>query len=413
VDPGSCHADGTYNLWLNFDFENASSNFFDVYYNGNIVGYYPLSSLPIVIPHFNDNGETQQSITVCFNDSPNCCATATYEAPDCSDSDVWPGDVNADKMANHFDLLGLGLAYNAEGPARGILGWEWSPTPAQDWPQFFINNNNYKHADCDGNGLVNKQDLQAIVANYGETHGDAAAPVLLGGTENDPPFFVDLPAALPKGNQFMAPILLGTQDKPVENLYGIAFTINFDPDVINPASIELAYDPSWLGVMDVNLLTFDKTFADAGRIEVALARNDQNDVSGYGQIASLIGIIDNIAGKESMSIRISDVRAIQENEVLIPLNRPVKVAELTTNIENPTRNPALYIYPNPANDRVYIQTQYGWEIAEIQLLDIAGKLIETFGAGTNKIDLQGMAPGIYMIKIQTNQGQMVERLVKK
>jgi hypothetical protein len=46
-------------------------------------------------------------------------------------------------------------------------------------------------------------------------------------------------------------------------------------------------------------------------------------------------------------------------------------------------------------------------------LDIAGKLIETFGAGTNKIDLQGMAPGIYMIKIQTNQGQMVERLVKK
>ncbi|MEZ4961440.1 MAG: T9SS type A sorting domain-containing protein [Saprospiraceae bacterium] len=414
VDPGSCHSDGTYNLWLNFDFENATNNFFDVYYNGNVVGYFPLSSLPgVIIPHFHDDGQPQQSITVCINDNPNCCATATFESPDCMNPNVWPGDVNTDQLVGHFDILSIGLAYGATGPARSTQGWEWSPIAADNWPQYFANNTNFKHADCDGNGTVDKQDLQAILQNYGETHGSPGPPVLLGGTENDPPFFVDLPDFLPKGNQFIAPIMLGTLDKPVENLYGIAFTLNFDPEIIPSSSIDLAYDPSWLGVNDVNLLTFDKTFADEGRIEVALARSDQNDVSGYGQIAGFIGIIDNIAGKESMSVSITNVRAIQENEVVIPLYRPSKVANLLTSVSEPGSGIPIAVYPNPASDYVSIQTLPGTAVQEVQLADVTGKTIRQYGQDTRFVNLDGLASGVYILKIQVGGTQVLKRLVKQ
>ena len=57
VDPGDCLPDGSYNLWINFQHENAPNDFFEVFYAGQNIGYFPLSELPVMIPHFNDNGE--------------------------------------------------------------------------------------------------------------------------------------------------------------------------------------------------------------------------------------------------------------------------------------------------------------------------------------------------------------------
>jgi hypothetical protein len=415
ADPGICHNDGTYNLWLNFEFNNATNNYFDVFYNGDVLDYFPLSNLPVVIPHFHDDGETAQSITVCINDNPNCCATTEFEAPDCNTPNlVWPGDTNADGVADEFDLLNLGLAFNAGGPQRPVQGIEWVGLEAENWTQLFGSNLNFKYADCNGNGLVNTADMEALAVNFGETHGAPQAPVLIGGTENDPPFFVDLPGSgdLISGQPFTAPIMLGSADKPVQNAYGIAFTLHFDPDIVDPASVQLAYDPNWLGVNGVNLLTFDKTFAEEGIIHVALVRTDGNNVSGFGQIAAFIGIIDNIAGKDNMSIKLTGVRAIRENEALIPLHRPVETVALTTGVNTPVQDNKINVYPNPAEDVVFIEHADNLPLEMLEIEDVNGQVLRSEKFNSPQLNLAGLAPGVYFLKIKSGDRLFIERLAK-
>ena len=414
VVPGSCHADGTYNLWINFDFENATNIYFDVYYKGQIIDYFPLVSLPIVLPHFASDGEPQQGVTICINDNPNCCATYNFTDPQCMMPNmIWPGDANLNALANHFDLLNIGLAYGAEGPVRSVQGIEWMELMGEDWNKSFGDGLNFKHADCNGDGKVTKEDIQAVSINFGETSGDVQPPVLLGGNEDDPPFYADLPesSSLTHGSPFFAPLILGSSDKPVDDLYGLAFTLVFDPEIIPPASINIQYDPSWLGVADVNLLTFDKTHADQGRIDVALVRSDQNDVSGFGQILGFIGIIDNIAGKETLKVEIENVRAIRGNEVVIPLYRPIEIVELPVSTNEPITG-VFDIFPNPTSNLVYIHHPDGLPIEKISVIEMTGKLAMEFIGHTTQFDVTVLSTGVYVLKIETMNGQFIERLVK-
>lgn len=413
ADPGDCHNDDTYNLWVNFEFENATNNFYDVYHNGDLVDYYPLSHIPVIIPHLIANNLPEQTITVCINDNPNCCATVEYEAPDCEENIiVWPGDANADAVANHFDLLNLGLAFGSEGPQRNVQGFEWTGLAASNWDQSFNSQLNFKHADTNGDGVVDNADLQALEINFGETHGNPSAPVFLGGTENDPPFYVDFPQGGIAAGQFSAPVLLGTEANPVHNLYGIAFTLKFDPEVLDPESIQLKYDPSWLGVMNVNLLTFDKTFAQDGLIQMALVRTDQNNVSGHGQVAEIIGIIDNIAGKEQISIEIQNVRAIRENEVLIPLYRPVEVADILNNITEAGENGKLNVFPNPASQMIYISHMDGLVIESVELTDMNGRQVIFENTQTNRLDLTRLSAGVYTLKAKAADKLFIKKVIR-
>ena len=414
IVPGSCHSDGTYNLWINFDFENASNIYFDVYYKGQVVDYFPLASLPVVLPHFASDGEPLQEVTICINDNADCCETFTFIDPQCmSPNMVWPGDANLNALANHFDLLNIGLAYGAEGPARSVQGIEWTELMGEDWNPTFGDGLNFKHADCDGDGKVDKEDIQAVIGNFGLTSGDVTPVILLGGNEDDPPFYVDLPGPsdLQHGNQFFAPLILGSSAKPVEDLYGLAFTLVFDPEIIPPVSIDVQYDPSWLGVKDVNLLTLDKTHADQGRIDVALVRSDQNDVSGFGQILGFIGIIDNIAGKESLKVEIENVRAIRGNEVLIPLYRPTEIVELPVGTNEPQTG-VFEIFPNPTSNMVFIHHPDGLMINNISVFDFTGKAILEMTGDTNQFDMSDLLSGMYILKIETKEGIFVERLMK-
>ncbi|MEO1262372.1 MAG: T9SS type A sorting domain-containing protein [Bacteroidota bacterium] len=411
--PGSCKPDGTYNLWLNFDFANSDNIYFDVFYQGSLLDFFPLASLPVVIPNFVSDGNPVQELLICINDNPDCCTSVTFEDPSCMSPGVWPGDGNFNSIANHFDLLNIGLAFGEEGPARSVQGIEWIELTADEWADEFETGLNLKHADCDGDGLVTNDDVEAIKINYGSTHGDEQAQVFLSGTEDDPPFYVDLPdgGVLQHGNQFSASVVLGSDAKAVENLYGISFTLVFDPEIIPPSSVELQYDPSWLGVANVNLMTLDRTFADEGRIDVSMVRNDQNDVSGFGHVLGFIGVIDNIAGKEEVKVEIEDVRAIRGNEALIPLYRPVEIAEITVSTEEPQVG-VFDVYPNPAGHQLYLFSPNGSLIEKLVVTNTNGQIVATFSGHTNLLNIAELAKGVYTLKLETKDGLYVERFVK-
>ncbi len=84
VEVGDCNPAGnTYTVTINFETVNATNDTFDVFaLNGDLLGNYPLSSLPLTL-EFETNGTGFDGVTVCINDNPNCCTTIDWETPDC------------------------------------------------------------------------------------------------------------------------------------------------------------------------------------------------------------------------------------------------------------------------------------------------------------------------------------------
>jgi hypothetical protein len=415
VEAVDCAPDGTFGFWVGFEYENPGNDFFEVFFDGEFVGFYPLNEIPVWIEGLTGTPGEVVNLEVCINDQPDCCTGIDFEIPDCDQmGDVWPGDINLDNIAQNFDVLNLGIAFGTDGPARANETIDWAPQVAEEWSEFFAENDaNYKHADCNGDGVVDLEDLEAIDQNYNETHGPVDPFVPLVGDENDPPFFADLPdpGTINVGEPFTAHIVLGSMDVPVEDIYGIAFTIVFDPEVIDPASVELDYPASWMGAPGVNLITFDKQFLEDGIIEVALVRNDQNNVNGFGKVVDFIGIIDDVLGKAEVEILLEDVKALMVDEVQIPLYFPTETIIINSTRYMQEVESEITLYPNPTSDLIWIESTTS-PVLDIQLTDLNGRLVRSWGEGTLGLDLKDLPSGVYLVRIQVGENWMVHRVVK-
>lgn len=88
VKTGDCTSDKTYKLQLNFNAKNPGAGAkFGVWANGNLLGYYALSDLPLTIPNFPSDGGPNDVVKVCIvtTNAPSvtCCAVKEFPVPDC------------------------------------------------------------------------------------------------------------------------------------------------------------------------------------------------------------------------------------------------------------------------------------------------------------------------------------------
>jgi hypothetical protein len=77
-----CNNDGTYNFNLNFNYANINNDFFDIFTNGELFGYYAFADLPINLENFPASGNAFDAIKVCQNDLPTYCETLEFAVPD-------------------------------------------------------------------------------------------------------------------------------------------------------------------------------------------------------------------------------------------------------------------------------------------------------------------------------------------
>ena len=62
----------------------------------------------------------------------------------------------------------------------------------------------------------------------------------------------------------------------------------------------------------------------------------------------------------------------------------------------------IYVYPNPAKDRVVIE---GIEAAEVNVYNALGQLVKTV-RGTNEIPVADLPQGVYMLRIADIEGRI-------
>lgn len=330
---------------------------------------------------------------------------------------VWPGDANSNGIADHFDLLNIGIAYGSTGPERTEVSDEWTSFIAPNWGDSFADGLNYKHADTNGDGEVGMADRQVLQANYGLSHRAVNAYQPLPYTDTDPPVVVDTDGleALPANSAFEIPIVVGSEDTPMNDLYGMAFTVRLDPEIIDLSRIEVVFPVSWFGEENVNMITLYKLYDD-GTLEVSLSRIDGNNVSGFGTVVAIRGFIDDIAGLSGETqVDIDQVYAIDLNEEVIPV-RPGSGALLLTSTEEGIDmgylKESFRIFPNPTSGQVHFRNAYQLPLDRLNIYTASGQMVQQYKKPNDTVDLSYLPAGIYFLQVHV-QGQIfTERLVK-
>ncbi len=418
VHTTTCDSIGRLSLIFKWEVENPAADSFRIIGTGTTYGNFSYEQDSIILTPFQGDGQTVYRFVFQDLVSPECRKEIAVGPIACEER-VWPGDANRDNIANHLDLLYLGVAYGATGPARSVLSSDWQAFTAFSWNRTFSDGVNYAHADCNGDGIVDINDRDAIALNYNQTSGEVIPKTALPGTDLNPPIFVEFPNTdrLPNGLAFTVPVMLGSSQNFVESIYGIAFTIEFDPLVIDPASIQLSYPNSWFGAGNSNVITFDRVDEANGRIHVAMTRIDGINVAGFGAIAMISGIIDDIAGRTATPVNVTNVLAHNSLQEPVPLHTPTMILKLQPQSEDQPGlldlRLSLRVVPNPTTDQVQLYSRYNVPIHAIQLLDTSGRPVRAPEMATDRISLANVPRGMYILRIQIGEHIIYRKVVKQ
>lgn len=334
---------------------------------------------------------------------------------------VWPGDCDYDLACNYVDGLSLGIAFGSTGAARTNTGYTWAATPATNWGTNFPLGVDYKHSDCDGNGTVGWSDVQAIVQNYNSTHPFKPA-VTVSNSDQFKTASLPLLQIVPSvtnigpGNVVNFDIMLGTSGLPVQNLYGIGFQVNYPENLIVSGSAQGDFTGAWLGTTNQTALSIFKQHSGSGFSDFVISKVNQQDTTGFGQIASFQLTTGSPNTLSALPITFSGVYAITENMARIP----VQTQSCTINIDPSlpasvnTEWEALSfsLYPNPARNEVNVSMKE-FMPSMLQIYSLTGQvmLTERLYSVSTAISTEELPAGMYLLELSDGTHRSVKNLV--
>ncbi|MCP4440934.1 MAG: T9SS type A sorting domain-containing protein [Aureispira sp.] len=355
----------------------------------------------------------QATDTICIEvcDNAGLCDTTVFVITIASC--VWAGDTDTNQIANNFDLLPIGLGMGETGAVRPNADLNFDCEPNLDWAGSTpVSNVNYKHSDTDGDGVVTVLDTVAIVQNWGQFYVRGTQSV--GGSQTPKPFYVDYEQTVPSAT-IQVPIILGDTLNPVDSAYGVAFTINYDPQYVDTNSVSVHFDNSWFGTINSDMISISKDFYYQGHIDVGLTRINHLPRDGFGQLGIIqMTIKDDIlkSNVRHLNMHISNVRLITDQEVEIPTNNlPTYVLILLpTGVEDIDATTGIKIYPNPAYSTVYMESEEILESA--QLFSTTGQLVREYSVsqGINELNVEQLPTGTYILSVQNTKGRYQQRI---
>lgn len=345
-----------------------------------------------------------------------------------SDECVWPGDADNNNAVNHYDLLYLGLGYDAAGPSRPNATENWLGQSAADWSEETpLRKVNFKNIDANGDGLINAADTSAIVANWTRVinptfDGPFDAPK--SGNATGVQALSISADTLFAGQSAVLPLLLGSQNEPLDSVYGLAFSVSYDPSVIKD-NIRFMPGSSWFADADQYLI-LQKNFPEQHHLDVAITRIDGVPVSGWGAIGNFFIIIeDNIFGEpdpvfpgdtslktllyftgmQSVNAR-GNTKGLENKQVELVIQQLASATQ-----ELPWWDRQLRLYPNPATDVLQIQSPETPVIA-VEISDLAGRKVYASVQNASVFDLsvRQLPAGAYFVQVFTEKGKVVRKL---
>lgn len=335
------------------------------------------------------------------------------EVVDCR---IWPGDVNKDGDVNLDDLFGIGIYFGQTGTTRPGATTTFTPQECTDWLGFqngmYLQDYlNAKHADCNGDGVINLQDFNVILNNYGlrsDTSNNLSMMQEVAPTAPELGFATDSIDAY-SGATVQMPVYLGIEDS-AKNIYGFSFRVNYDPYFFGYVSAD--FYSSWIDDQNPSAIMNYTNNSMEGWIDVAAVRTSTGVLSGKGEIVVLYfhpGFVDwgqtLISIAPTAKVISNGLHSYQNNQMVV---QPVELRNLTidmfSSIEE-NANTFGRVYPNPATDLLNIEWRTG-TLFSIEIYNLLGQSMTNAAVIANKksIDVSAFPIGAYFIKAETDQG---------
>ncbi len=366
------------------------------------------------------------------------CHTYTYCEKEC----VWPGDLNENGRVEADDLALLAAMNEDFVPGakkRQRISSEWQPFHSQSW-QEESSGIDYKHGDINGNGQINRWDLELLSDNFKleneyyekqpdviPVHDSQGISVDIYNTEEINPV-TGLLAKLAR-----ARIILGDENLNIPNsIVSLSFDLKIDTDLVYFSPwfdkegnafdvIERYYEEE-----DPINPTIPDVFNYSERQSFAMYQSDFPIVSGGILMddisigAHTLGGTNNPDGEEYTKIELVNIMAYDKNGNQLDIGTRFVDSVLVTDI---TYDPSLSttnespikasIYPNPVNNRLNINLTNA-ENGLIKVVDLHGKLIDQlkYESRSFEINTSAWPNGIYILCISDKNGSISKKVIK-
>lgn len=117
---GDCTADGNYSVMVDFQYDNPSNEFFDLYTReDSLIASYRLNDLPLTLTDFSPSGLEYDFIKVCINDNPDCCEAIEFMPPACTAVCSISNLTASVGACNSTSNYALSIDFNYENAANG------------------------------------------------------------------------------------------------------------------------------------------------------------------------------------------------------------------------------------------------------------------------------------------------------
>lgn len=347
-----------------------------------------------------------------------------------SDDCVWPGDADKDGEANLYDLLYIGMAYGTSGPARPNATMDWNPQAAPDWDQETPDGINFKHLDCDGNGIIDEYDLDAIHSNY-QAMNDVPTSAEDNGPEIQLVFdqnFIVLDQNTPDELTLTAQLVVGDPDDQIYNVHGLALYAGYDTTFVKQGSVTSHYhDGSFMGASDENIMVVSD-IRESSQMDVGLSRINQIGTHGSGSIGEIqmtiiIDLIDGRAAQAAdqqvaLEFPITDAKVMGADGQEIPVSLPDSIATVIFSkndvISSTTEllEEQITLYPNPSTGLVMVDLGTV-EASELEVVNLLGQRVyrQSWDGNNRSIMMPNVDNGVYSVRFLTKEGWINQSIV--
>ena len=342
---------------------------------------------------------------------------------------VFPADCNRDGYVSPEDLFPIGLYYGSTGPVRSGATLNFTSQPATNWsanfPDMYLQDMvDRKHADCNGDGIVNATDVTALGQNFGMMHTPHVnmTSSMQKVRPTDPTFKIQMPAQVShSGGPVTADLLIGTATVPCPFVYGYAVSIPFDPAVINAASITVDFAGTWLDTgAQANLINWYHVDATNHTLYIASVRTNQMGINGgYGAVAHIHFNISQFAPAGNMSLNILPTAKLLSNSVT---NDGIGRVQhfLDANITNASaqvlgvnevaKANAITVSPIPATRSLHISLSVNDKVSSLSIVNATGQVVRNYQSLVKDIDVSTIPNGIYWLKVVTTGGSYEKKI---
>lgn len=331
--------------------------------------------------------------------------------------DLYPGDCNRDNLVNHMDLFPIGIMYGKHGSPRNLADTNLIfnvPKKVNNW-FYEVRGINAKHADVDGNGWVDENDLAQLKRNFGQDKGNYLP--IFSYASNDVKLTLSIPDTvklLTSKSTLSVPIVINSPT-PV-NAYGLGFSYTvrlYDKDNIAQSRFYPYTKYNRTNVWDeLTTLYLIDTQSHKEHVNVAYCRKNHvnGDMDPQGGIIDIIieDVLIGIAnpGEQTfLNIYLKEVALIDNNYNTIPISpisKRIYLQKATSSIVNATDYLGWSAYPTSIENQLTILNPLSKK-GHYMIYNALGQLI-TSGTMSNKVEIStGSWPqGIYFIKNDLN-----------